>query len=259
VLQPPETLGSRTGPIVWTDGSGDFWFFGGYGFDSAGAGGFLYDLWKYEPAAFSPPIAQVTPNPLNFGNVSYPATVVEPITISNIGGGTLNVSPGAINGPSYTFVGNTCGAGVTAGNSCNISVQYSPVGVGLHDDYFYLNTNTTAGQIEVRLDSKAIGIAATVGTEYYGTIPYGQTKTEQLTIANYGVPGSPAVSFAVNGPSYKVLPGSSCATTGVPTGGTCTVEVEFDPVSVGLHDDRLTLTPNAGAAASVVSLNGAAN
>jgi N-acetylneuraminic acid mutarotase len=129
------TPGSRTGPIVWTDGSGDFWFFGGYGFDSAGAGGFLYDLWKYEPAAFSPPIAQVTPNPLNFGNVSCPATVVEPITISNIGGGTLNVSPGAINGPSYTFVGNTCGAGVTAGNSCNISVQYSPVGVGPHDDY----------------------------------------------------------------------------------------------------------------------------
>jgi len=36
-------------PVNWTDASGNFWLFGGNGFDSAGTQGYLNDLWKYEP------------------------------------------------------------------------------------------------------------------------------------------------------------------------------------------------------------------
>jgi N-acetylneuraminic acid mutarotase len=36
-------------PVTWTDSSGNFWQFGGDGYDSAGALGALNDLWRYEP------------------------------------------------------------------------------------------------------------------------------------------------------------------------------------------------------------------
>jgi N-acetylneuraminic acid mutarotase len=38
---------SRSGAVEWTDASGNFWIFGGFGIDSSGAQGSLSDLWKY--------------------------------------------------------------------------------------------------------------------------------------------------------------------------------------------------------------------
>jgi len=39
--------GSRTNAVTWTDASGNFWLFGGSGYDSVGALGYLNDLWEF--------------------------------------------------------------------------------------------------------------------------------------------------------------------------------------------------------------------
>jgi hypothetical protein len=39
--------GARDSAASWTDAEGDFWMFGGFGFDSTGTNGDLNDLWKY--------------------------------------------------------------------------------------------------------------------------------------------------------------------------------------------------------------------
>lgn len=41
--------GARIGAAGWTDGSGDFWLFGGQGYDATGTDGYLNDLWRYQP------------------------------------------------------------------------------------------------------------------------------------------------------------------------------------------------------------------
>jgi N-acetylneuraminic acid mutarotase len=41
--------GARYGSAAWTDGTGSFWLFGGYGRDSAGNENLLNDLWRYDP------------------------------------------------------------------------------------------------------------------------------------------------------------------------------------------------------------------
>ncbi|WP_162601344.1 kelch repeat-containing protein [Occallatibacter savannae] len=41
--------GSRLDAVSWVDQSGNLWLFGGYGFDSAGQGAYLNDLWKFDP------------------------------------------------------------------------------------------------------------------------------------------------------------------------------------------------------------------
>ncbi len=43
--------GARNGAVSWTDSSGNFWLFGGIGYDSTGATGDLNDLWEFNPAA----------------------------------------------------------------------------------------------------------------------------------------------------------------------------------------------------------------
>jgi hypothetical protein len=43
---PANVPGARYHSISWTDGVGNLWLFGGWGFDSAGDGGILNDLWR---------------------------------------------------------------------------------------------------------------------------------------------------------------------------------------------------------------------
>jgi hypothetical protein len=45
----PGARGSRGVAVAWTDGSGNFWLFGGVGYDSTGTVGGLNDLWRYQP------------------------------------------------------------------------------------------------------------------------------------------------------------------------------------------------------------------
>ncbi len=47
----PLAPGSRMGASSWTDGSGNFWLFGGNGIDSVGAQGDMNDLWEYSPTS----------------------------------------------------------------------------------------------------------------------------------------------------------------------------------------------------------------
>jgi N-acetylneuraminic acid mutarotase len=42
--------GARYWSSSWTESSGNFWLFGGVGYDSSGATGYLNDLWQYSPS-----------------------------------------------------------------------------------------------------------------------------------------------------------------------------------------------------------------
>ena len=41
--------GARTLGVGWTDSSGNFWLFGGTGYDSLGSNGYLNDFWEFTP------------------------------------------------------------------------------------------------------------------------------------------------------------------------------------------------------------------
>jgi hypothetical protein len=42
--------GGRSLAVSWTDSSGNFWLFGGTGYDSAGDNGNLNDFWEFDPS-----------------------------------------------------------------------------------------------------------------------------------------------------------------------------------------------------------------
>ena len=46
---PSNVPGARTGSVSWIDAAGDFWLFGGFGFDRAGRLNELNDLWRFRP------------------------------------------------------------------------------------------------------------------------------------------------------------------------------------------------------------------
>jgi hypothetical protein len=53
--------GAREAAVSWTDQSGNFWLFGGWGEDSNAAKGYLNDMWEYQPSAVSSTPTAATP------------------------------------------------------------------------------------------------------------------------------------------------------------------------------------------------------
>jgi N-acetylneuraminic acid mutarotase len=49
-LAAGNTPGGRAAASNWTDSSGNLWLFGGYGADANGIGGYLSDLWEFNPS-----------------------------------------------------------------------------------------------------------------------------------------------------------------------------------------------------------------
>jgi len=244
----PQIVGARNGAVEITDTSGTV----------------LATTPLYATGVAPPPVAQVSTTYLGFGTIPVGDTKSLSLTVTNIGGGTLTITPvitGYSTPPpsaySYTVTDNTCGAGLTFGNSCTLEVQFSPTFVGTHDDLLTLQTNgTTNPAIGLGGVASAGGVVVSGGPLQFGTVPYGSSAVLLLTITNYGLSGAVTVS-AMSSPSYSVLTtAQNTCQAGVTSGHSCTLPVHFTPDSVGAHNGILSLTPSSGGAAIPVPVAG---
>jgi N-acetylneuraminic acid mutarotase len=97
--------GSRTSCVSWTDGSGDLWLFGGYGF-SASTSGILNDLWKISSLQSALPLQLLQfSGVLNNDVVDLQWQTVQELNFSHF---TVERSFDGIN---FTAVGNINGTG----------------------------------------------------------------------------------------------------------------------------------------------------
>ncbi len=97
--------------------------------------------------------------PLKFGSVASGATEVLSLTITNVGlPGTVTVGTAIKSGPyttsPYTILTtaeNTCLAGIAAGQTCVLPVEFAPTSSGTHDDLLTLTPSAGGGKTTVWL------------------------------------------------------------------------------------------------------------
>jgi hypothetical protein len=197
---------------------------------------------------------QIPTDLLEFPNLDLGSSEVVPLTITNVGTGTLQFTT-LVNVQNYHVLQtaeNTCLAGVPAGQSCVLPIQYEPGGVGIHTNYLTLSSLSAASYRTIELRGVAAGVGAAKEEPLnFGDVTLGQNPIRPLVLANFGVPGSPTVEVSFSGPNYVLAPGGTCA-AGVAEGQTCTLMIQFAPVTVGVHDGTIQLTPSSGPASSVV-------
>lgn len=218
------------------------------------------------------PIATVSTY-LPFGAIPVGTSETLPVTIINSGGGLLTVGASSITGYStpppsifsYAVVGNDCVGVFSAGNGCTLQVQFSPMSISANfDDVLTVQTN--GGNPTVNLVGASVGLSVLGGVSgaplNFGSVASGSTEVLSLTVTNVGLPGTVTVGTAIqSGPHasspYTILPTSqNTCLAGIAAGQSCTLPVEFAPVSSGTHDDLLTLTPSAGGGSTTVWLLG---
>jgi hypothetical protein len=201
---------------------------------------------------------QLSPSTLSFGNEPVGNTSAsQPITVTNAGYSTLNISLISVTGANSGDFSQTssCGSTLGASSSCTVSVTFSPAvlgsrnaGVTISDDAPgspQTITLTGSGTSTVGLSPSSI----TFSGQYVGTsgLPQSVTVTNSgtvpLTITNVAI--SPSDFGSINACGSSVGPGASC-----------TIGVFFDPTTAGARTGTLTLTDNGVGSSHTVTLSG---
>jgi hypothetical protein len=227
----PQTTGDLTASAVITDNSGS----GTQSIELSGTG-------IATTVLVSPPI-------LEFGSILYTDTPAKALTITNAGTTTLTIDPSS-NGRGAVITGNTCGAGIGAGKSCTLEVEFKPIELGFNHNTITVLTNGPRNPtISVR--GTATGVAATATAIDFGTIKgRGKTESQYLFVENVGVPGNVTVTTETGATTFHVT-GNTCS-TGVTAGNYCYLTVEFAPVQTGPETAYLKLIPSTGPTQVVV-------
>ena len=245
--------GARSGALRWTDGGGNLWLFGGYGFDSAGNLTNLADVWEYVPSApgatpsfaFSAAPSSITIAP--GGTVSTTLTTVaaggfasaialaasgapsgvtvsfSPTSITGAGAATMTISADATAASSFTPIAVTGTSGsiaATTNVSLTIGSNVSPLPT------FVPGTGSYSSAVPVTIQCNAQnctiyyavnGTPTTNSAKYTGPVTMSSSGTLSAIAVESGFTPS-----AVASATYAIDLTSTAAPTFNPAAGTYT-------------------------------------
>jgi hypothetical protein len=197
------------------------------------------------------------------------ALMTGPLTISVLNGTAVD--------PDFVITGGTCvtanlGLGLDAGQSCTVTVVFTPTALPTPAKSGMLTVSASpGGTATVRLDGKAVPalrvtgpstvVTATDGSKSLavGTTAIGGTGISGIVVTFTNEVGSPQTGLlsvalgGTNAADFRVTDdnctGVQLATTGVYdawTPGTCTVTLTFAPTSVGVRTATVTVSGSPG-------------
>jgi hypothetical protein len=195
-------------------------------------------------------------NKTPIGQTSSPLSV----TLANTGSATLNlfsVTPAG----DYLILNNTCGATLSAGADCMVSLVFTPTKKGARNGTLTFSDDAPDSPQHVALKGTGQSIALAPTSLNFGTVPLGNTSSPQdVTVTNVGPATVTFTSFAFAGGAAAeyVISANTCATTLAP-GTNCSVSVEFTPARKGTRKATLNVKNNGGGSPSSVTVIGVGN
>jgi N-acetylneuraminic acid mutarotase len=116
--------GARSDVASWIDAGGNFWLFGGSGFDAGGNAGFLNDLWEYQPPVT---VVKKTPTTTTLKSSTVTSVYGQSVTFT----ATVTPTTGTeTNGETVTFMNGTTqlGTGTLASGTATLTTTALPAG-----------------------------------------------------------------------------------------------------------------------------------
>lgn len=203
------------------------------------------------------------PSSVSFGTVVVGAFRDQSTTITNGGTATSGPVTLAITGvgaPAFAVTTSTCAAPLLPGQSCNVTVRYTPALSGAVSATLTASASP-GGSASASLSGTGTAPAAlTVSPDTYsfGSVIVGQFRDAPFVVANVG--GSSAGAILVTPPAapYSVV-SNTCPSGGflgsLAPGATCNVVIRFDPLALGDATGTLFVTGSLGGSA-VADLSG---
>lgn len=222
------------------------------------------------------PDAGATPGtPVSFGSVASGATAAQTIHLRNSGAGPVSLR-GLSTGSPFQITASTCVGMLSAGQTCNVVLQYAPAFLGANDQNASQAPRTDSGTLLVENTGAAellpIYLQGTVlprpeaatadvlptftlsGSALTFLQISGQaTPAQSITVRNTGTVPLTVSGITVDG---AFVASSDCAT--LQAGDTCSLRVSFQPAAAlpALRSGTLLIASDAAQALSRVTLLG---
>ncbi|MDR3676720.1 MAG: choice-of-anchor D domain-containing protein [Acidobacteriota bacterium] len=208
------------------------------------------------------PAVNLTVTSLTFGSQTLGTpSAAQPVTLSNTGTATLNISSVAVTGANtgdFAMSSNTCGSSVAAGANCAISVTFTPAAPGDRTASVTITDNAAGSPQTVSLTGTGTGpvVGLSASTLSYSSQSVGSTSGAQtVTLSNTGNANLTITSLQLAGTNagdFSVT--NTCGSSVAP--GSCTISVMFAPTAPGTRTASLNIADNATSSPQTVSLTG---
>jgi hypothetical protein len=182
----------------------------------------------------------LSPNPLSFGQVEAGSSLLLSVTAANAFSTSVPIASLTITGP-FAIATNSCGTTALAANAdCQIQVSFNPTSAGPATGVLTLVDG--AGTQSIQLSGTGLGAptdALSPTSLNFAATVVGQASSPQtVTLTNSG--GVPLTSISVSVSSgFEV---SNNCTTQLAANSSCSLQVQFAPVSAGSQNGALTVS-----------------
>jgi 6-phosphogluconolactonase (cycloisomerase 2 family) len=173
-----------------------------------------------------------------------------------------SISIQGVNSAEFASV-NNCGAALSAGAFCTISLTFTPTVTGPRQATLVVVDNGPGGAQSVALSGAAVqplpAITLTPATVTFTTVLTGSISAAQnITVSNSGGAALSISGVALSGPNPGDFRFTNACTAPITAGGSCTIPVVFAPIAAGQRTAQLVLSHNALGSPHTISLTGAA-
>jgi hypothetical protein len=221
------------------------------------------------------PLAVPSPPSVNFGSVPVGTTPSQTITLRNTGNQTLlitNIAVAGNNIAQFPLSADTCPSSLAPGVSCGFSITFTPSATGTFSAT--VNVTDNSGNLSGAVQTIPLTGTATPAAPLLNISPtalafaaqaVGSTSGNQVvTVVNQGsgTLNISAIAVAGSGASnFGIVPAGSnpCPSSGtLASAASCTVTINFAPLSGGTKSASLSLSDNAAGSPQTVPLSGTA-
>ena len=212
-----------------------------------------------------------SPSPVNFGGVAAgTSSAAKTVTVTTLAPTAVTPGVATISGPNaaeFSIASNGCSGQVTAQDaSCQISVTFSPAATssGPRSATLTVPHNSFGSSLQVPLSGTATApTEAPAISVSPSSIDFGQVREifghadQDVTVTNNGTAPLAISDVSLQGgdaADFSLI--NHCTDPVAPNGGTCLVNVAFEPSVLGARSTTLLLTSNATPAVTSVPLSG---
>jgi hypothetical protein len=209
------------------------------------------------------PQLSVSPASVELGTVSTGTKGSANVTLSNLGSADLTISLISLTGAEFGISGITTPKAISAGQSVQATVGFSPTTSGSASGSLAITSNdpnhpTVTVPLSGTGSTAAVGqLAASPSSVSFGTVLAGSSNNKQITLTNSGNAAVKISSVVAAGTGFAVSGLTTPATLNASQNATLTVK--FDPTTAGSATGSITVNSDASNSTLRIALSGAAN
>jgi hypothetical protein len=203
----------------------------------------------------------VSASSLSFGSDVVNTPKILTLTLTSTGTSAVTVNSAAITGSGFSIVAGSFPVTLAPNQSLTLQIQFDPTTAGAATGQLTISSNSTTGStVQVALSGTGTGAASPQLTVSASSLSFGSEtintpKSLTLTLTSTGTSAVTVNSDAITGAGFTITGGTLPAT--LAPGQTLTLQIQFDPATVGAATGQLTISSNSTTGSpALVALSG---